>query len=206
MDPAIRRAVSGGPDALGQVLGDPTRRDSLMMKGLARLSVNDRLRYLKIYTRILDELVPVNCFGLSDMEDVLDRITLGDMEETQIAEYLSLLYKVIASSALASAIPTPTLHQYAMAEAMLTHALVIELGGDPQNIERYENLAVHPFFATPADMCWATRVTLHAIEAMPDPYRDFILLPAITGTQPAVPVHDHDARSRHKSPKPLKIR
>lgn len=56
--------------------------------------------------------------------------------------------KVIASSASAAAIPMPTSHQYAMAEAMPTHALVIELGADPRKIKRYAYLALHPFPAT----------------------------------------------------------
>ncbi|MEX3975841.1 hypothetical protein [Paraburkholderia caribensis] len=201
-DPAIGRAVPGGSNELGRVLSDPTRRDSLMMNGLARLSADDRLHYLKIYTRMLDELVPVNCFGLSDMGDVMDRVTLGDMEPTQITEYLGLLYKVIVSSASSAAIPTPTPHQYAMAEAVLARALVIELGGDPQNVQRYENIELHPFSATPADMCWATRVTLHAVGAMHDPYRDFILLLAITGTPQIEPIRGDKAGLRHQRPIP----
>jgi hypothetical protein len=194
-NPAIQRRIPGGVEALHQVLSDTNRRDSLMRNGLVRLSASDRLRYLKIYTRIVDNLVPVNCFGMSDMGDVLDRIALGAMDAADVAEYLDLLYKVIVSSTSTAPVRTPTLRQYKLAEAKLTQALMLVMGRDQHQIDRYQFYALHPFAATPADMCWATRVTLHAIGAMPDPYRDYILLPAITGSGYTAPAHDDKSGS-----------
>jgi len=201
-DPAIKRAVPGGPDALHRILSDANTRDSLMTNGLARLSPADRLRYLKVYTRILDEQVPVNCFGVSDMGEVMDRITLGAMAQGEIEEYLGLLYKVIVKSASSSALPTPTQRQYEKAQGILTRALVNELAGDSNNIERYRYLALHPESATPADMCWVTRVTLHAVLSMPDPYRDFIVLPAMTKDSEIIPSRGKKTDSDFRRPPP----
>jgi len=206
LDPAIQRAVPGGPDALGLILKDSGRRESLMKNGLAHLTAGDRFQYLKLYTRLLDQLVPVNCFGLSDMGEVMDRIALGDMGQPELEEYLGLLYKVIVSSGASTSIEKPTPQQYAMAEAALSDALVVELVGDEMNMERYRTTALHPDQATPSDVCWATRVTLHAMASLPALYRDLILLPAMTGTSEAAAPRDSSASSQYLRAHPVEGR
>jgi hypothetical protein len=133
-----------------------------------------------LLTRFLDELVPVNCFGLSDMRSVMNRISLREMTDSDVDLYFSLLFKVLVIEASNAPVPTGTPQQNEAADQQLSHTLIAELHGDEMNMERYAYYASNPSKATASDMCWMTRVTLHAIIAMPDPERDFILLRTMT--------------------------
>lgn len=180
-DPIIAARVPGGMHALFQVFVDESKREAMMSSGLARLAPNERLDYLKLFTRLLDELVPVNCFGLVDMHAVMNRITFSQMSDADAALYLRLLYRVLLSSASDIAVRLPTQAEYDSAVEELSRAIVIELDADPASMDRYQLYMIHPSAATPADACWTTRVTLHAIARMSETARDFVLLPAISG-------------------------
>ncbi|SEJ83586.1 hypothetical protein SAMN05192539_10202 [Paraburkholderia diazotrophica] len=179
-DPVIARRIPGGARALEQVFLDEGRREALMSSGLARLTPADRLLYLQLFTRLLDQLVPVNCFGLVDITAAMSRITIAEMSDADAGLYLLLLYKVLANSESEAPARLPTPQEYTIAIEALSRAIVIELDADPVNLDRYALYTAHLSAATPSDVCWLTRVTLHAIAKMPETERDFILLPAIT--------------------------
>lgn len=179
-DPAIRKRMPGGARELEHDFLDADKRTTLISGGLARLTPADRLRYLQLFTRLLDELVPVNCFGLVDISAVMNRITIAQMSDADAELYLDLLYKVLVSGGTDAAVRLPTAQQFAAAVEELSRAIVIELHADPVDLERYQFYSTHRSVATPADVCWTTRVTLHAIAKMPEAERDFVLLPAIT--------------------------
>ncbi|GJH36372.1 hypothetical protein CBA19CS91_26465 [Paraburkholderia hospita] len=148
-----------------------------MSNGLARLAPSDRLNYVKLLTKFLDDLVPLNCFGLANMSAVMSHVSLREMPESDVDQYFGLLYKVLINDASDNTpIPVPTPQQSAAAERQLTRTLIAELQGDQMNIERFAFYTSNPSLATPSDVCWTTRVTLHAIIAMPDPERDLVLL------------------------------
>ncbi|MPW18142.1 hypothetical protein GCT13_14730 [Paraburkholderia sp. CNPSo 3157] len=178
-DPVIARNLPDGADGVGEVFLDPAKRQVLMSDGVARLDAADRLQYVLLVTRLIDELVPVNCYGLSDMSAVMRRVQLQDMSDADVDQYLGLLYKVVARYASGAPIQMPTREQSAAAEAQLSRGIVAELQGDPDSLDRYAYYASHASEATPADTCWMSRVTMHAIIVMPDPERDYVLLPSI---------------------------
>jgi hypothetical protein len=178
-NPAIASAAGGGAQGISRVFLDPGARKNAMSNGLARLSAADRLRYMKLLTRLLDELVPVNCFGEVDMAVVMNRITLREMSEADLRQYFELLYKVLTGDARNVPIVLPTPQQFALAQQQLSRALFIQLRGNESDFARYQAHSTNPAQATPADACWATRVTLHAIISMRDPERDFILLESV---------------------------
>ena len=175
-DPVIASDTHGGARHVGQIFLDARAREEFMSNGLAHLTPSDRLQYVKLLTRFLDELVPINCFGLDDMRAVMNRVSLRDMPDPDVDQYFSLLYKVLVSDASTAPLPAPTPQQSAAAERQLTRTLIAELRGDQMNIERFAFYASNPTLATPSDVCWTTRVTLHAIIAMPEPERDVVLL------------------------------
>jgi hypothetical protein len=175
-DPAIAADVQAGGRRVAQIFLDAKAREDLMSNGLAHLTPSDRLQYVKLLTRFLDELVPVNCFGLVDMSAVMNRVSLRDMSDADIDQYFGLLYKVLVGDLSHAPVPTPTPQQYEAAERLLTRTLIAELHGDQKTIERFALYTSNPKLATPSDVCWTTRVTLHAIIAMPDPERDLVLL------------------------------
>ncbi|MEI6003031.1 hypothetical protein H3V53_39910 [Paraburkholderia bengalensis] len=86
----------------------------------------------------------------------------------------------------------PKREQYAGASDELSREVVMELDADPVNLDRYQLYTTYPASATPSDVCWVTRVTLHAMEKMPEMERDFILMPAIIDA--ASSVMSDDAR------------
>lgn len=178
-DPVIATSIPGGADSIGRILLDPERRENFMSNGLARLTPADRLEYVRLITRFLDELVPVNCFNLVNMGAVMNRISLREMTDADVDQYLALLYKVLASNTSRVPIPLPTPQQYQAAESQLTRAIMRELRGDQVSIERFAFYTSNPSLATPSDVCWVTRVTLHAIVTMPEPERDYVLLHTI---------------------------
>ncbi|MDQ7978226.1 hypothetical protein QYH69_13325 [Paraburkholderia sp. SARCC-3016] len=175
-DPLIASAIPGGANGIGRLFLDPQAREIVMTNGLVRLSATDRLSYVALMTKFLDELVPVNCFGLTSLSDVMARVTLREMPEPDVAQYFELLSKVLESDALNRPVILPTGAQYASAQHHLSRALFVQLGGNTYDMSRFENYVSNPSQATPSDACWATRVTLHAILSMPDPDRDVVLL------------------------------
>ncbi|MEX3936988.1 hypothetical protein AB4Y32_35440 [Paraburkholderia phymatum] len=189
-DPVIATGIAGGAQSVGQIFLDPAAREDLMSQGLVRLAPQDRLKYVQLVTKFLDELVPVNCFGLSNMRAVMNQISLREMTDSDVDQYFNLLFKVLLSDASNAPVPSPTPQQYAAAERQLTRTLVAELHGDQTNLARFASYTSNPSMATPSDACWATRVTLHAIIAMPDPERDLVLLRTI------MPNSGRDASSR----------
>ncbi|CAB3768483.1 hypothetical protein [Paraburkholderia humisilvae] len=178
-DPIIASAIPGGAQGLGRLFLDTQTRETVLLNGLVRLSAADRLSYVQLLSKFLDELVPVDCFGLVDMNDVMNRVSLREMSDADAAQYFDLLAKVMVSDALNAPIVLPTHEQYAAAKLQLAHALFAQLSGDESDMTRFKNYSANPAQATPSDTCWATRVTMHAILSMPDPGRDFILLISI---------------------------
>ncbi|WP_246279205.1 hypothetical protein [Paraburkholderia ultramafica] len=178
-DPLIAVGIPGGAQRVAQIFLDPAAREELMASGLARLAPADRFRYVQLLTKLLDEQVPVNCFGLLDMRAVMTRVSLREMSESDVEQYFSLLHQVLVSEASHAPITEPTPQQYAAAERQFTRAVITELQGDQADVDRFAFYSSHPSQATPLDVCWATRVALHAIIAMPDPERDHVLFQTI---------------------------
>jgi hypothetical protein len=181
-DPTIAAGMPGG-DGVNRIFLDADARQTFMANGVAHLEPADRLDYVKLLAKFLDELVPVNCFGLVDMGAVMNRITLREMSDADADRYFGLLYKILLSNRR-EPIAAPTLQQFAEAQRQFAHALLAQLGTDEANIERFKTYADDPSVATPADTCWATRVTLHAMIAMPDPSRDVMLLRTVIHNGP----------------------
>jgi hypothetical protein len=191
-DPLIALGIAGGAQRVAQIFLDPAAREDLMSSGLARLAPADRFKYLQLLTKLLDEQVPVNCFGLVDMRAVMSRVSLREMSESDVDQYFSLLYKVLVDEASNAPIAEPTPQQGAAAERQFTRAVIMELQGDQIDVGRFAFYSSHPSQATPADVCWTTRVALHAIITMPDPERDHVLFRTI------VPHDGSDAASERQ--------
>ncbi len=139
-----------------------------MSGGLARHTAPDRMDYLKLLTRLFDELVPVNCFGLNDCSAAMNHVTIVQMSDADAELYLRLLYKVLVSGVSDAPVRLPTREQYAAASDELSREVVIELDADPVNLDRYQLYSTYTASATPSDVWWVTRVTLHAMEKMPE--------------------------------------
>jgi hypothetical protein len=175
-DPMIAARIPGGTDRIEAIFVDPNSRETFMAQGLAHLQPSDRFAYMQLLTRFFDERVPVNCFGQSSMSAVMSRVSLLDMTESDVDQYFSLLYRVLSNDDASRPAPVPNAQQNAAAERAFSQSVIAELRGDKVDIDRFVTYATNPASATPSDICWATRVTLHAILAMPAAERDVVLL------------------------------
>jgi hypothetical protein len=168
-------AIVGNVQRMSGLFLDSHSRSEIMADGLVRLPPYERLQYVKLMTKLLDTLVPADCFGFNDMNEVMNHLTLKEMSNADIDEYFRLLLGAVRASALKAPFDIPTSQQLADAEMRLRQALIVELSSLEANVMRYQAYIASPHSAAPDDVCWANRVTMHAILAMPEPDRDVVL-------------------------------
>lgn len=167
--------VTGSARGVSQLFLNAGARAELMADGLERLSPALRLQYVMLITRLLDTLVPADCFGLNAMDAVVNRVSLSAMSEADIDGYFRLLLAALQAAQSETSPELPSPQQSERAEESLKRSLLHELGYVQSNVARYIAYSGNPEGATPVDACWAMRVTMHAILAMPDPDRDVVL-------------------------------
>lgn len=167
--------VAGNARRSSKIYLNPRARAELMSDGLERLSPALRLQYVSLISKFLDTLVPSDCFGLNEMSEVVDRISLSAISEADIDAYFHVLSAALRAAGSETRPDVPTAQQYAHADESLKRSLLNELGYIPANIARYLAYSQDPRAAAPVEACWAMRVTMHAILALPDPERDIVL-------------------------------
>ncbi|WP_250519143.1 hypothetical protein [Caballeronia sp. ATUFL_M1_KS5A] len=167
--------IKGNAHRSSRIFLNPRARAELMADGLERLAPGLRLQYVSLIAKFLDTLVPFDCFGLNDMSAVVDRISLSAMSEADIDAYFRVLLAALRASGLETRLDTPSAQQYEDADESLRRSLLHQLGYLPANIARYAAYSQNPRAAAPVEACWAMRVTMHAILALPDPERDIVL-------------------------------
>ncbi|SAL86883.1 hypothetical protein AWB67_07301 [Caballeronia terrestris] len=177
-------AITGNGQQMRAFFLDSQSRSGLIADGLARLAPSRRLQYVRLINRFLDTLVPANCFGLNDMSDVVNHLSLNEMSEADIDEYFPMLLDAIRAAASNAPLDVPTPQQSVDAQLRLRRALMVELGNAEANVVRYQAYMENPSNAAPDDACWAIRVTMHAILAMPEPYRDVVLRNTVSPRSP----------------------
>lgn len=178
--------VAGNIQRVSELFLTSSARADLMADGLERMSPALRLEYVALVAKILDTLVPVDCFGLTGMNAVIDHVPLSAMADADIDEYFRLLLAGLRAAYSNTTPDSPSPQQFAQAQASLKLSLLRELGYAPADVARYAACSVNPQGANPLDACWAMRVTLHAILGMPDSERDIVLRGTV-GSRPATP-------------------
>ncbi|SAL87565.1 hypothetical protein AWB74_08168 [Caballeronia arvi] len=160
---------------MGNASLNPGVRTKLMSGGLHLVPPPLRLQYVELVSHFLDTLVPFDCFGLNDMSEVLNRIPMSNMSEAQIDVYFRVLLAALRASETDAEQESLGAQQLARADEGLRRSLLHELGYLQANVARYATYAQDPTAAAPIDACWAMRVTMHAMLALPDPERDIVL-------------------------------
>jgi hypothetical protein len=168
-------AVAGNVHSMSNLMLNPGARAELMADGLERMAPALRLQYVALITKVLDTVVPPDCFGLNEMDAVIDQVKLNAMTDADIDGYFRMLLAALRAAHSGGTLDTPSPQQYAQAESSLKLSLLRELDYAPGNVARYTAYSANPRGAHPVDACWAMRVTMHAILAMPDPERDVVL-------------------------------
>ncbi|MFM0053662.1 hypothetical protein [Caballeronia grimmiae] len=162
---------------------DPVARSELLADALSRLSPSLRLQYVQLISKFLDTLVPLDCFGSNEVSDVVNHIPLSAISEVDIDAYFRLLSAALHGSWSDVEQRAPSPEALNQAEALLRRSLLHQLNHLPANVSRYGAYAENPGASIPIDACWAMRVTMHAILALPDPERDIILRRTVQSPQ-----------------------
>jgi hypothetical protein len=168
-------AVAGNVQRKSDLMLNPGARAEALADGLGRMAPALRLQYVALIAKVLDTLVPPDCFGLSEMDAVIDRVSLNAMSDADIDGYFRMLLAALRATQTGTTLDTPSPQQYAQAETSLKLSLLRELDYAPGNVARYSAFSANPSSVPSVDACWAMRVTIHAILAMPDPERDVVL-------------------------------
>src|SRR5579864_5551265 len=175
-DPAIITAVPGGVDGISQMPLDPTAGTALVGNGLARLPEAERLEFFSMLTTIYDQVVPQDCYGLTDQKEVMRRaISFTTMSDAQIDTYFRLIYRMVHQWAVNAPVDAPTPAQHQAALIKLGTSMEAQLHGNKADIERLAAIVVDQPHASPIDRCWMMHLSLHAIAALPEADRDVVL-------------------------------
>ncbi|SAK87360.1 filamentation induced by cAMP protein Fic [Caballeronia glebae] len=70
---------------------NPGALDEALADGLGRMAPALRLQYVALIAKVYDTLVPPDCFGLYEMDAVIDRVSLNAMSDADIDGYFRML-------------------------------------------------------------------------------------------------------------------
>jgi hypothetical protein len=194
-DPAVAIAVPGGAAGLEAVLRDDAARDRLIKRGIARLAPEDRLAYFVLLSKYIGKVVRGDCHDVASMQDIVDRVSVGNMSDADAAEYFSLLHRIVIGSLLAAPATLPAPAELNTALRHLDDAVNAQLAGDPQAEARMMRMTSGSPGASMADVCWASGILMHSVVEMGGPDRDALLLYMLDADEraqgPATDAHAH---------------
>jgi len=184
-DPVVAIAVpDGAPELEARLRDDPTR-EHLIKSGVVRLSQTDRLAYFMLLVKYFSKAARGDCRGVTTMQEIVDRISLGSMSDIDGARYLQLIHVIVIRSLLAAPITLPTSAQFETALGHLDKAVDAELSGDPRAIARMSLGTSGAPGATMDDVCWASSILMHLVIEMDNTDRDALLLYMLGEDEPA---------------------
>jgi hypothetical protein len=175
-DPAVAIAVPGGTAGLEAKLRDDVARERMIKNGIPRLAPDERLAYFMLLTKYIGEAAHGDCHGVTSMQDIVNRISVGNMSDSDAAEYFALLHRIVIRSLLAAPLTQPTPVQFEMALRHLDDVVNAALAGDPPALARMVRITSGAPGATVADVCWASAFLMRAVVEMDGPDRDALLL------------------------------
>ncbi|MCM2545821.1 energy transducer TonB [Burkholderia glumae] len=197
-DPDIRRLLGKpGPDALGRSIA--TQRAALFSEGSLRVSRADRSAFIALGTRVLDA-APADCGGLKSMSDVMLRyLSLAKLTEREVDDYFRITYESLKRTALNTPLATINAEQRSQGRQALSAAIDLQLQRDPA-ARRALATAADPDRAPADAWCRNLRTLQHAVMAMPQPQRDWLLISIQTDA--IAQLHARDAAASAAPPPP----
>ncbi|WP_246792935.1 energy transducer TonB [Burkholderia perseverans] len=174
-DPDIRRLFgNAGPNELGRSIA--MQRTELFSEGSLRVSQADRSTFIALGTRVLDA-APADCGGLKNMNAVVLRyLSLANLSEHEIDDYFRITYESLKRTALKTPIATINPEQRNQGKQALSAAIAAQLQRDPEAMRSLAIAAADPENTPPAAWCHNMRTMQHAVMAMPQPQRDWLLI------------------------------
>jgi len=194
-DPVLSPLLAQGSN-LGMVpTSDPRQRTQFFSDGILRLSPEDRSSLFDLTLKALDR-GPPDCGGTKSVPIVISRtLSLATLPDDDVDTVLRLTYSLLKQSALHAPSAQVTAEQRAQGQAALLRSLNEMLKNDPESTRLVAQTVVDPVGVTPEVWCRTVRIYLHAMLAMPQPQRDWVIV-ASSGDaksqpaplQPTVPI------------------
>jgi TonB family protein len=196
-DPDIRRLFgNAGPNELGRSIA--MQRTELFSEGSLRVSQADRSTFIALGTRVLDA-APADCGGLKNMNAVVLRyLSLANLSEHEIDDYFRITYESLKRTALRTPIATINTEQRNQGKQALSAAIAAQLQRDPEAMRSLSIAAADPENTPPAAWCHNMRTMQHAVMAMPQPQRDWLLISIQTDA--IARLHADDATATPSTP------
>ena len=175
-DPELAPLLAKGAD-LGMIpTSEPRQRSQFFTDGILRLSREDRSSLFDLTEKVLDR-APPDCGGTKSTPVVMSRyLSLATMPDADVDTFLRLAYSLLKQSALHAPSAQVTAEQRTQAQAALLRSLNETLKNDPENTRLVAKAVVDPAGVTPEVWCRTMRIDLHAILAMPQPQRDWVIV------------------------------
>jgi TonB family protein len=179
-DPDVARVL--GRDAQHPLAGSltPMARARLYADGVLRLSPDERSTLNELTLRALDN-APANCGGVKNTAAVLSRYTaIGTMSDEELDNYLGIAFKIYKNTALGVPMAQITPAQRAEGLNATLRTFKETLKNDPTATRNFAAAVVDPAGVSPEIWCSNARAFGHALQATPQPFRDWALLSAET--------------------------
>jgi TonB family protein len=178
-DPDIKRFFTSdnNPATAGPAM---LSRGLAMLDGIARLSPEDREQLTAMTTRAFDN-APADCGGVKNVQLVTSRyMALDTQSDAELRAQLQALFHLLKQSTQTTPAPEVTPGQRLQGQLALSASIAAALQHDPSETEDLGVLlGGRTADLSPQAWCKATRFYRHALDATPQPQRDWVMVAAI---------------------------
>jgi TonB family protein len=175
-DPDIKRffTVDGDP---AKARASAFTHVGALLDGMARISPEDRAQLANLTTRALDN-APPDCGGLKNLPAITSRyLSLADESDDELRKQLQAIYDLIKQSTQTDAPPQITPGQRLRGQLAVSASIAQALQREPAETEDLGRLLTGKQAELSSDAwCKAVRFYRQAVDATPQPSRDWVML------------------------------
>ncbi|MGF7191052.1 TonB family protein [Robbsia andropogonis] len=174
-DPDIKAFLSDGDPAKARA--SAFTRVLALLDGMARISPADREQLASLTTRALDN-APPDCGGFKILPAVTSHyLSLADESEDELRRQLQAMFDLIKQSTQTDSPPQITPGQLLQGELAISASIARALQREPAETENLGKLLAGRQAELSSDeWCTAVRFYQHAVDATPQPWRDWVML------------------------------
>lgn len=195
-DPDIRQLVSNGSADMGGQIPIASLMNSLALSASLVLTQNDRSRLTALVTKIVDS-APPDCGGFRSIPALTSRYMFTSLSEDDLDDYLRIVFTMLKQTALHAPVAQVSDDQRIQGEQAVMNTLGKLIDNNPGGAHDLAALIVNPAGTSGTQWCAATRLSEHAMDATPQPFRDWAMigrirsqlrpvLPSATPSSPAL--------------------
>lgn len=160
-------------------------RVTQLLDGIARLPRDDRMRLADLGLTALDH-APADCGGLKNVATITSRyLPVAKMSDDDFKAYLQVIFDLLKQSAQTTPVQPLTPEERLQGQLAVSSSMATALKNDPSAISDVAALIAHRPDQSAQSWCRAVRVSQRALQATPQPYRDWAMLASNEDTKQA---------------------